>query len=85
MSSTTGPSAPTETRAKAMAPTCACSIASFSPPSCIDGYIWTLSRALGRGVELLAEVLDRGDGRIALGVHVGSLEHELVLRQRGAG
>ena len=33
-------------RAMASAPTCACSIISFSPPSCIDGYIWTLRRPL---------------------------------------
>src|SRR5664279_6107984 len=45
-SSTTGPRAPTLTRANWIAPTCACSIASFSPPSCIDGYIWMDRRPL---------------------------------------
>ena len=34
-----GPIGPTLMRAMASAPTCACSIISFSPPSCIDGYI----------------------------------------------
>ena len=38
------PIGPTLMRAIASAPTCACSIISFSPPSCIDGKIWTLSR-----------------------------------------
>ena len=43
-SGTSGPIGPTLMRAMASAPTCACSIISFSPPSCIDGYICTLSR-----------------------------------------
>ena len=37
---------PVGIRANAIAPTCACSMASFSPPSCIDGYIWMESRPL---------------------------------------
>ena len=45
-SSTTGPIAPTEMRAICSAPTWACSIISFSPPSCIDGYIWIEIRPL---------------------------------------
>ena len=45
-SGTIGPIGPTLMRAMASAPTCACSIISFSPPSCIDGYIWMLSRPL---------------------------------------
>src|SRR6266478_3989720 len=45
-SSITGPSAPTLTRAIWMAPTWACSIASFSPPSCIAANICTLNRPL---------------------------------------
>jgi len=36
--------APTLTRASCSAPTWACSIASFSPPSCIEAYIWMPSR-----------------------------------------
>jgi hypothetical protein len=38
--------------------------------------------ALGRVIELLAEVLNGDDGRIALGVHVGGLQHRLRLGQR---
>jgi hypothetical protein len=41
-SSTMVPIGPTEMRAIWSAPTCACSVISFSPPSCIDGYICTL-------------------------------------------
>jgi hypothetical protein len=33
-------------RAICKAPTCACSIISFSPPSCMEGYIWMLMRPL---------------------------------------
>jgi len=33
-------------RAICSAPTCACSIISFSPPSCMDGYIWIDRRPL---------------------------------------
>jgi hypothetical protein len=44
-SSTTGPNARTLTRASYKAPTWACSIASFSTPSCIEAYIWMLSRS----------------------------------------
>src|SRR6516162_2563403 len=45
-SSITGPMAPTLTRAICKAPTCACSMASFSPPSCIEPNICTVSRPL---------------------------------------
>ena len=45
-SGTSGPMGPTLMRAICSAPTCACSIISFSPPSCIDGYIWMLMRPL---------------------------------------
>ena len=45
-SSTIGPIGPTEMRAICSAPTCACSIISFSPPSCIDGNIWIVMRPL---------------------------------------
>jgi len=45
-SSTIGPIGPTEMRAICSAPTCACSIISFSPPSCIDGNIWIDRRPL---------------------------------------
>ena len=45
-SGTSGPIGPTLMRAMASAPTWACSIISFSPPSCIDGYIWIDSRPL---------------------------------------
>ena len=65
------------------APTCACSIISFSPPSCIDGYIWMLSRPLRRALELLAHAHDRLDRRIAERMHVGRLEHHLALREAG--
>jgi hypothetical protein len=57
-SSTTGPSAPTEMRAICSAPTCACSIISFSPPSCIEGYIWMLMRPFVAASELLAHAHD---------------------------
>ena len=43
-SSTIGPIGPTEMRAICSAPTCACSIISFSPPSCMAGNIWIESR-----------------------------------------
>ena len=45
-SGTIGPMGPTLMRAMASAPTCACSIISFSPPSCMEGYICTLRRPL---------------------------------------
>ncbi|MGC4005489.1 MAG: hypothetical protein QM811_21175 [Pirellulales bacterium] len=75
-------------RAYCSAPTWACSIISFSPPSCIGGKHLNAQAPVGRGVELLADLLDRLDGRIAERVHVGSLEHhawpELALhRSRG--
>ena len=41
-SSTIVPIGPTEMRAICSAPTCACSVISFSPPSCIDGNICSL-------------------------------------------
>ena len=44
MSSTIGPIVPTLTRDIWIAPICVCSMVSFSPPSCIDGYIWIDSR-----------------------------------------
>ena len=43
-SGTIGPIGPTLMRAICRAPTWACSIISFSPPSCIEGYIWMLMR-----------------------------------------
>jgi len=46
---------------------------SFSPPSCIDGYIWTESRHRWRR-EFLAEILGRRHGRIADRLHVGTLK-----------
>ena len=46
MSSTIGPSVPALTRNNWIAPIWVCSIVSFSPPSCIDGYIRTESRPL---------------------------------------
>ena len=57
-----------------MAPTCACSIASFSPPSCIDGIHLHAEPAVGRRFEFLAEIFDRDDGRIAGRMNVRRLE-----------
>jgi hypothetical protein len=37
--------------------------------------------AAGRGLELLAQAHDCFDGRIAERMHVGGLEHELLLRE----
>src|SRR6516165_10146916 len=75
-SSTTGPNAPTLTRASCKAPTCACSIASFSPPSCID-----TEPPAGSRFELLAHVLDRLDRRIAFRMDVRGLEYGFLLRR----
>ena len=44
ISGTIWPIGPTLMRAMASAPTWACSIISFSPPSCIEGNIWMLRR-----------------------------------------
>jgi hypothetical protein len=65
-----------------IAPTWACSIASFSPPSCIEANIWTLSRPLVAFLELLAEALDDRHGRITFGVNVRSLKGELWCARR---
>ncbi len=46
MSSTIGPIDPTLTRSIWIAPIWVCSMVSFSPPSCMDGNIWTESRPL---------------------------------------
>ena len=45
-SSTMVPTGPTLTREIWSAPTWVCSSISFSPPSCIEGYIWMLMRPL---------------------------------------
>ena len=46
ISSTIGPMEPALTRSIWIAPICVCSMVSFSPPSCIEGNIWTESRPL---------------------------------------
>ena len=46
ISSTIGPIVPALTRNSWMAPIWVCSMVSFSPPSCMDGYICTERRPL---------------------------------------
>src|SRR4029077_12901718 len=93
-SSTTGPSAPTETRAICSAPTCACSIISFSPPSCICGYLCSVSPPPDAqclyppppspprpcGLRVSAQAPERPHRGITERVHVGRLDHHLLLR-----
>ena len=45
-SGTTGPTGPSEVRRMSIAPTCVCSIISFSPPSTPPGNIFSLMRPL---------------------------------------
>ncbi len=43
-SGTTGPTGPSDVRSSWIAPTCVCSIISFSAPSTLPGNIWNLMR-----------------------------------------
>ncbi len=78
-SGTSGPIGPTEMRAICSAPTWACSIISFSPPSCIDGNIWIERRPLVAASSFLPMRLDGGDRRIAGRMHVGGLQDDFGL------
>ncbi len=56
-------------------------MASFSPPSCIEAYICIRPGARWWAFfELLAHAFDGRDRRIAFRMHVGRLEHHLLLR-----
>ena len=59
-------------------------MASFSPPSCIDGYIATLKPTVGGFFELLANIFDRDDRRIAGRMDIGCFENQFLLRIGGS-
>src|SRR6516165_9272947 len=80
-SSITGPSAPTLTRANWMAPIWACSMASFSPPSCIAANIGKkLETATnGRlGVQMFAAMQLGGEKEAIEQAQIGAIQFARV-------